>query len=82
MLGDVLPLATHAYWLVRKEIVAAWQDAMAKTYEDPEMKRRAIAAGTSVAWVPDESIRSVMERGRKVAQNPKHLKMLKSLLGQ
>jgi hypothetical protein len=81
--GTALPTATTFFPPgVRKEIVAAWQDAMAKTYEDPEMKKRALAAGTSVAWVPATKIKDVMKRGRTVVKNPKHRKMLKSLLGQ
>jgi len=81
--GTALPTATTFFPPgVRKEIVAVWKDVMAKTYEDPEMKKRSLAAGTSVAWVSAERISKVMERGRKIVKNPKHLKLLKDFLGQ
>ncbi len=81
--GTAFPTATTFFPPgVRKEIVAVWKEVLAKTYEDPEMKKRSLAAGTSVAWVPAERIRDVLERGRKVVKNPKHFKMLKHLLGQ
>jgi hypothetical protein len=81
--GTALPTATTFFPPgVRKEIVDVWKEVMAKTYEDPEMKKRSLAAGTSVAWVPADRIRSVMDRGRKIVKSPKHLKLLKDFLGQ
>jgi hypothetical protein len=81
--GTAFPTATTFFPPgVRKEIVDVWKDVMAKSYEDPEMKKRSLAAGTSVAWVPADRIMDVLERGRKIVKDPKHLKMLKQFMGQ
>jgi tripartite-type tricarboxylate transporter receptor subunit TctC len=66
---------------VRSEIVTVWKEVMAKTYQDEEMKRRSLEAGTSVEWIPAERIQDMMDRGRKVVENPEHKKLLMNLMG-
>ena len=66
---------------VRSEIVAVWRDVMAKTYSDGEMQERSLAAGTSVVWMPAEQIQDMMDRGRKVVEDPEQRKLLMNLMG-
>jgi hypothetical protein len=66
---------------VRPEIVEVWRKVMADTYRDEEMQKRSLEAGTSVVWMPAEDIQGLMDRGRKVVENPDHKKLLMNLTG-
>jgi tripartite-type tricarboxylate transporter receptor subunit TctC len=66
---------------VSPDVVAVWKDVLTKTYQDPEVQQRSLAAGTSVEWIPAEGITSLMDEARALVKNKANADLLLQLVG-